>query len=134
MKPDPADERPDHAEIADRADVPDRADVAAQRAETGAAGTVGPSTSALPDSMTRGLWRGGAVGAVVGALILLPLALIPILDLTAGARVVTAVVVGAVAGAAVGAVFFGGAVAETESEDNEGDDSVVPDAMHRTSR
>lgn len=108
----------------------DRADVEAQRAETGAAGTVGPSTPALPNSMSRGLWRGGALGAVVGALILLPLALIPILDLSIWARVVTALVVGAVAGAAVGAVFFGGAVAEAESEDAEGDEGVVPDAMH----
>lgn len=107
-----------------------RADVETQRAETGVAGTVGPSTPALPNSMTRGLWRGGALGAVVGALVLLPLALIPILDLTIWARVVTAVVVGAAAGAAVGAVFFGGAVAESESEGTEGDESVVPDAMH----
>lgn len=107
-----------------------QADIDAQRAETGVAGTVGPSTAALPSSMSRGLWRGGALGAVVGALILLPLALIPILDLTIWARVVTALVVGAAAGAAVGAVFFGGAVAESESEDTEGDESVVPDAMH----
>lgn len=109
---------------------PTRADIEAQRAETGVAGTVGPSTAALPNSMSRGMWRGGLLGAVVGALILLPLALIPILDLTVGARIVTSLVVGAVAGAAVGAVFFGGAVAESESEDAEGDESVVPDAMH----
>lgn len=106
-------------------------DVDGQRAETGVAGTVGPSTSPLPDSMTRGLWRGGAIGAVVGALVLLPFALIPIFDLAVGARVIIAIVVGVAAGAAVGAVFFGGAVAETESEDTEGDERLVPDRMHR---
>jgi hypothetical protein len=112
---------------------PSRADVDAQRAETGAAGTVGPSTSPLPNSMTRGLWRGGAAGAVVGAIILLPLALIPLFDLSIGVRLVIALVAGAAAGAAVGAVFFGGAVAEAESDDrdNQGDESVVPDAFHR---
>lgn len=107
-----------------------RTDVDAQRAETGVAGTVGPSTPALPNSMARGLWRGGALGAVVGAIVLLPLALIPILDLAVGVRVLIALFVGAAAGAAVGAVFFGGAVAETESEDTEGDESVVPGPMH----
>ena len=110
-----------------------RADVEEQRAETGVAGTVGPSTSPLPNSMTRGLWRGGAAGAVVGALVLLPLGLIPMLDLSIGVRILIAVVVGAAAGAAVGAVFFGGAVAETESDDrdNRGDEDVVPDKFHR---
>lgn len=107
-----------------------RQDVDEQRAETGVSGTVGPSTPALPNSMARGLWRGGAVGAVIGALLLLPAAFIPIFDLSVGVRIVIALVVGAAAGAAVGAVFFGGAVAETESEDNEGDDRLVPDPMH----
>lgn len=108
-----------------------KADVDAQRAETGAAGTVGPSTSPLPNSMSRGLWRGGALGAVIGALVLLPLAFIPMLDMDLLVRVVIALVVGAAAGAAVGAVFFGGAVAEAENEESSGDESVVPDQMHR---
>lgn len=111
-----------------------RSDIDDQRAETGVAGTVGPSTPALPDSMVRGLWRGGVVGAVVGAIVLLPVALVPIFDLAIGVRVVIALAVGAAAGAAVGAVFFGGAVAETESEDDEGDESVVPGPMHRRDR
>ncbi len=108
-----------------------KADVDAQRAETGAAGAVGPSTSPLPNSMSRGLWRGGALGAVVGALVLLPLAFVPMLDMDLVVRVVIALVVGATAGAAVGAVFFGGAVAEAENEESSGDESVVPDQMHR---
>lgn len=108
-----------------------KGDVDAQRAETGAAGTVVPSTSPLPNSMIRGLWRGGAIGAVVGALVLLPFALIPILDMAVVARVLIALVVGATAGAVAGAVFFGGAVAEAESEDSTGDERLVPDQMHR---
>lgn len=108
-----------------------RSEVEAQRAETGVAGTVGPSTSPLPDSMSRGLWRGGAIGAVVGAIVLLPLGLIPMFDLDVGVRILIAVVVGAAAGAAVGAVFFGGAVAEVEDEDSQGDEDVVPDTFHR---
>ena len=111
-----------------------RAHIDTQRAATGVAGTVGPSTSALPGSMSRGLWRGGALGAVVGALVLLPLALIPILDMPVLVRVLIAVVVGGAAGAAVGAVFFGSAVAEAESDDSEGDESVIPDRMHRPDR
>lgn len=107
-----------------------RADIDAQRAETGVAGTVGPSVSALPNSMARGLWRGGAIGALVGAVVLLPLALIPMFDLPVVGRILIALVVGAAAGAAVGSVFFGGAVAEAESEDSEGDESVIPDKMH----
>ena len=106
-------------------------DVDAQRAETGVAGTVGPSASALPNSMSRGLWRGGAIGAVVGAVVLGPLALIPIYDLDVGVRVLIALVVGVAAGAAVGSVFFGGAVAESENEENDGDERLVPDKMHR---
>jgi hypothetical protein len=102
-----------------------------QRAETGASGTVGPSTPALPDSMSRGLWRGGFAGAVVGAVILTPLAFIPFFDLPVLGRLVLVWVVGVAAGAAAGAVFFGGAVAESETEENEATADVVPDQMRR---
>ena len=102
-----------------------------QRAETGASGTVGPSTPALPDSMARGLWRGGFAGAVVGAVILTPLAFIPFFDLPLLGRLVLVWVVGIAAGAAAGAVVFGGAVAESETEENEATADVVPDQMRR---
>lgn len=102
-----------------------------QRAETGASGTIGPSTSALPDAMTRGLWRGGFIGAVIGAAILTPVAFIPFFDLAFVVRLLIVWVAGFAAGAAVGAVFFGGAVAEVESEDRNGDPGVVPQQMHR---
>lgn len=107
--------------------------VAEQRAETGGSGTVGPSVAALPDSMSRGLWRGGFTGAVVGAAILTPLAFIDFFDLPLIGRLLIVWIVGAAAGSAAGAVFFGGAVAETESEDNDyGDEGLVPDQMHRS--
>ena len=103
-----------------------------QRAETGASGTVGPSVAALPDSMSRGLWRGGFVGAVVGAIVLTPVAFLSWFDLPLLGRLAIVWIVGSAAGAAVGAVFFGGAVAESESEDREPEADVVPDQMHRS--
>lgn len=106
--------------------------VAEQRAETGASGTIGPSTPALPDSMTRGLWRGGVAGAVVTAAVLTPIAFFPFFDISFFGRLLIVWAVGIAAGAAAGAVFFGGAVAEDESEDRESDADVVPDQMHRT--
>ena len=102
-----------------------------QRAETGASGTIGPSTPALPDSMSRGLWRGGLLGAVVGAVLLTPAAFIDFLDVALIGRLVIVWIVGFAAGAAVGAVFFGGAVAEDETEENEPTADMVPDQMHR---
>jgi hypothetical protein len=103
-----------------------------QRAETGASGTVGPSVAALPDSMSRGLWRGGFLGAVIGAIVLTPVAFLDWFDMPLIGRLVIVWVVGAAAGAAMGAVFFGGAVAEDESEDGSGTNTGVPDQMHRT--
>ncbi len=107
--------------------------VDSQRAETGVSGTVGPSTAAIPDSMSRGMWRGSLIGAVVGALVLTPVAFIPMFDLAVLAKLIIVWVVGAAGGAAIGAVFFGGAVAETEDVvDSDGDDQVVPTQMHRS--
>ena len=106
--------------------------VDSQRAETGVSGTVGPSTAAIPDSMSRGLWRGSVIGAVIGAIVLTPVAFIPMFDLAIIVRLVIVWAVGIAGGAAIGAVFFGGAVAETEDVvDSEGDDEVVPAQMHR---
>ncbi len=105
-----------------------------QRAETGVSGTVGPSTPAIPDAMSRGLWRGGVIGAVIGAIVLTPVALIPMADLSLIARLVIVWVVGIAGGAALGSVFFGGAVAEVEDADSDGDDVVVPSSMHREHR
>lgn len=105
-----------------------------QRAETGASGTVGPSVAALPDSMSRGLWRGGVLGAVIGAAVLTPIGFFDWLDVPLIGRLAIVWVVGIAAGSAMGAVFFGGAVAENESEDGSDTNiNVVPDAMHRNS-
>ena len=54
-------------------------------------------------------------------------------DLPVAGRILIALIVGAAAGAAVGSVFFGGAVAESESEDSEGDESVIPEEWQRAS-
>ena len=106
--------------------------VDAQRAETGVSGTIGPSTAAIPDSMSRGLWRGTVIGAVIGAIVLTPVAFIPMFDLAILGKLVIVWVVGLAGGATIGSVFFGGAVAETEDVDSDGDDHVVPSQMHRS--
>jgi hypothetical protein len=77
--------------------------------------------------MTTGQWRGmvlgGAVGAVLGALLLLPLAAIPFVSSVA-ARLVIVACCGALAGAAAGGVFWGGRLPELEGET---DDPPVDD-------
>lgn len=111
-------------------------DVADQRAETAHAGMAGPTPSmpAVPEPMVRGALRGALIGGAIGAVVLAPAALIPFGGIDAVIRLVIVVIVGAVGGSAAGAVFFGGAVAETENPESDGDDSVVPDAMHQHRR
>lgn len=111
----------------------DPAWVVEQRAETGRAGTVGPSLPTIPEPMTRGLGRGALVGALVGAAVLTPLAFLPIGDLSFVVKLVLVVLVGVVAGSVVGGVFFASAVAEVEDDDSDGDDELVPDQMRRGS-
>lgn len=78
----------------------------------------GPAASGAPH-MSTGQWHGmvfgGAVGALIGALLLLPLALVPFMD-PALARVGLVALVGALAGAAAGGVYWGGRAPELEGE------------------
>lgn len=108
-------------------------DVDEQREETAAAGMAGPTPSmpAVPEPMTRGALRGAALGGLIGAAVLSPASAIAFGGLDFVVRLVIVLIVGAVAGGAAGAVFFAGAVAETENPESDGDDSVVPDSMHR---
>lgn len=78
-----------------------------------------PTTPALPHSMGSGMVKGGAIGAVVGAVLLTPLAFADILDLALPVRLVIVWIAGAAAGAALGGVFFGGAKAEMENPEND---------------
>jgi len=76
-------------------------------------------TSAGPVLMTSGQWKGvvlgGLGGALLGAVVALPLAFIPFMD-SVSARLVLVAVCGALAGAAAGAVLWGGRVPELEGE------------------
>lgn len=74
--------------------------------------------------MTTGQWQGmvlgGLGGAILGALLLLPLALIPFLD-PVGARIALVMLCGALAGAAAGGVYWGGRAPELEGETMDAD-------------
>lgn len=81
--------------------------------------TAQPVLGAGPEHMTSGQWHGmvvgGLVGAVLGALLLLPLALIPFVD-SVGARLLLVAMCGGLAGMAAGGVYGGGRGPELEGE------------------
>jgi hypothetical protein len=78
-----------------------------------------PTTPTLPQPMAAGMVKGGLIGAVIGAILLTPLAFADILDLALPVRLVIVWIAGAAAGAALGGVFFGGAKAEMENPEND---------------
>lgn len=78
-----------------------------------------PTTPTLPQPMAAGMVKGGLIGAVIGAIVLTPLAFADILDLALPVRLVIVWIAGAAAGAALGGVFFGGAKAEMENPEND---------------
>ena len=87
--------------------------------EEQAAENAEPLVTGGPPFMTGGQWKGlvlgGLAGAVVGALLFLPVAFIPFLD-AVGARIVLVLIIGGLAGATVGAVYWGGRTPELEHE------------------
>lgn len=122
----------EHAQAERHEQTPGRSEITdAQRDETDAAGAT-PTFPALPSPMGRGLLGGIVIGGVIGAIVLSPLALFTMGDLSWIARLAIVMVIGAVAGSAAGAVFFGGATAEIEDDEPAtGDPSVVPKQIHR---
>jgi hypothetical protein len=76
---------------------------------------VGPGVPAMTDGQWRGLVGGALIGGAIGALLFLPLALIPFMD-GAGLRVLLCVVAGALAGGTAGALYQGGRQPELEGE------------------
>lgn len=78
-----------------------------------------PTTPALPPSMGVGMVKGGLIGAVIGAIVLTPLAFADILELDLIVRLIIVWIAGAAAGAALGGVFFGGAKAEMDNPEND---------------
>lgn len=77
-----------------------------------------PTTPTLPTPMSNGMVKGAAIGAVVGALLLSPLAFADILDLDLPVRLLIVLIAGAAAGATLGAVFLAGAKAEKQNPEN----------------
>ena len=69
----------------------------------------GVAIGVVTGSQARGALLWGGIGLVVGAVLGVLLALIPIEDVSLGFRVVVAVIVGAAAGGVLGAVLGGGA-------------------------
>jgi hypothetical protein len=87
-----------------------------QRAETERqAPTPGP-VGVVTEAQGHGLWRGGAVGAIVGALLFWPLGFIRMGELDLGWRMLIGAIIGAIAGSVVGAVYLAGRLPELEGE------------------
>jgi hypothetical protein len=109
---------PEHArKYATRDDV--SADVGAatreQREET-EDGWVGPGVPVMTQAQTKGLAVGIVVGGAIGALLFLPVTLIPMGELAAGWRLLIVAIVGALAGGTIGVVYLGGRMPELEGE------------------
>lgn len=83
----------------------------------------GPGVPILTGGMFRGMVGGGAAGALLGALVALPFALIPFFDLALAARLVVVAVAGAAAGATAGALYFGGRIPELSGESLDADNT-----------
>lgn len=81
--------------------------------------TAEPLVSSGPPHMTHGQFRGmvlgGLAGGAIGALVFLPVALVPFMA-SATARIVVVLIVGWLAGATAGAVYWGGRTPELEGE------------------
>jgi hypothetical protein len=76
---------------------------------------VGPGVPAMTGGQWHGLAMGAVVGAAVGALLFLPLALIPFMG-PVGLRILLVVAAGALAGGTAGALYAGGREPELEGE------------------
>jgi hypothetical protein len=76
---------------------------------------VGPGVPTMTDGQWKGMLIGSVVGGAIGALLFLPLALIPFME-GAALRVLLCVIVGALAGGTAGALYQGGRQPELEGE------------------
>lgn len=87
--------------------------------EEQAAETAQPVTAGGPPHMTNAQWKGmvlgGLAGGLIGALLFLPVALIPFIDAVI-VRIVVVAIIGWLAGATAGAVYWGGRAPELEGE------------------
>jgi hypothetical protein len=76
---------------------------------------VGPGVPAMTDAQAKGFAFGALAGGLIGALVFLPLALIPFVD-PIGWRILFVALAGALAGGTAGALYMGGREPELEGE------------------
>src|SRR3954471_5916086 len=72
----------------------------------------GRGIAGLSPAQTVGLGLGMVIGGLLGAILFLPIGLIPFADLAVGWRLLITAAVGAMAGGTAGAVYWGGRAPE----------------------
>ncbi|HEX8805023.1 MAG TPA: hypothetical protein VF743_12545, partial [Acidimicrobiales bacterium] len=86
-----------------------------EQQEEAAGAWAGPGVPTMTGGQFHGLLLGSLVGGALGALLFLPLALVPVVD-EVWVRVLVVVLTGALAGGTVGALYMGGREPELEGE------------------
>lgn len=81
----------------------------------------GPGVPAMTGPMAKGMVGGGLLGALIGAVVMAPLALLPLMSESIAVRLVVVVAIGIAGGATAGAIYFGGRVPELSGESVDAD-------------
>lgn len=76
----------------------------------------GPGMGPMTDAQWKGFVLGILVGGALGAILFLPVGLLPIGDMAVGWRMLIAAICGAFAGGTAGVLYFGGRQPELEGE------------------
>jgi hypothetical protein len=97
------------------ADGDDRASLRREQQDEAAETWVGPGAGAMTDGQWKGLLAGSLIGGIIGAVVFLPLALVPFTDNVA-LRLLVVALAGALAGGTAGALYQGGRQPELEGE------------------
>jgi hypothetical protein len=97
------------------ADGTDPATLRTEQRDEAAESWVGPGVPAMTDAQAKGFLVGTVVGGLIGAVVFLPLALIPFVD-AVGWRILLVALAGAFAGGTAGALYMGGREPELEGE------------------
>lgn len=104
------------AQVAVGSDEAHVASLRGEMAEESSRSVAGPSVGLFTHEMARGATWGAAVWALIGAVVALPFAFIPMGSLPLGARLIIVAVAGAVAGGTFGFVAGGAAGAKGPAE------------------
>ncbi len=80
-----------------------------------------PGVPAMTGPMAKGMVGGGLLGALIGGLVMAPLALLPVMSESIGVRLIVVVCIGLAGGATAGAVYFGGRAPELSGESVDAD-------------